>query len=86
MQIDTPLVVNHFTIKIPLPEKSTLQPYKSAHTSGKSKKCKHKFDKFTYYRVKEDEIIKLLYKDDDTYLLQGKYPFVDPESKLCSKK
>ena len=54
MQIDTPIVVNHFTIKIPLPEKATLQPYKSAHTSSKTKKSKHKFDKFTYYRINEN--------------------------------
>ena len=50
---DKPQAINHFTIKLPFPENGTLKPYKSAHTSGKVKKDKHKLDKFTYYKINE---------------------------------
>ena len=86
MDPELPKLINHFTIRIAFPEKGTLTPYKSAHSSTKGKKNKHKFNKFTYYRLNMEEVVKLLYKDDNTYLLQGKYPFTNPEAKLCEKE
>jgi hypothetical protein len=51
-----------------------------SHTGKASKKVnKHKFDRFTYYYLNDDKVMKVLYKDEVSYLLQGYYPFTDPE-------
>ena len=75
----------HFGAKIPLPAEATLSPYKCHHTSTKVKKSKHKFDEFTYYRIDGGKTIKLLFKDDTNYQLQGSFPFTDPEVSMQTK-
>jgi len=78
--------VIHFHSEIPLPETATIQPYKSQHTvtSKKSKKSKNKFDQFSYYQYPQEpeKIMKVLYKDNDNYLVNGYYPFVEPLSEI----
>ncbi len=70
----------HFQSKIEIPPTSTLKNYERNHTSVNKKKNKHKFDKFTYYRI-NNEIVKVLFLDDDNYIDFGKYPFIEPVSK-----
>lgn len=72
----------HFKVEIPMPPEATISAYKPHHTTTKLKKNKHKFDEFTYYRVDGDRIIKVLFKDDEHYQLQGEYPFTDPQIKM----
>ena len=75
----------HFGENIPLPADATLSPYKSHHTSTKVKKSKQKFEEFTYYRIEGGKIIKVLFKDDSNYQLQGSFPFTDPEVSMQTK-
>lgn len=77
-------MIQHFSIDIPLPELHTITPYQVSHTGKASKKVnKHKFDRFTYYYLNDDKVMKVLYKDEVSYLLQGYYPFTDPEVLSC---
>jgi hypothetical protein len=70
--------IQHFNAKIALPPTATLKNYERNHTSINKKKNKHKFDKFTYYKINQNEMIKILFLDDDNYLDFGKYPFTEP--------
>ena len=44
----------------------------------KLKKNKNKLTKFTYYKTKDGNIMKVLYINDNTYVLHGEYPFTEP--------
>jgi hypothetical protein len=65
-----------------LGSEATIEPYKPQHTtaSKKSKKSKKKFSEFSYYRFVEDKnkIIKVLFKDEHSYMVNSFYPFTDP--------
>lgn len=78
--------VLHFHQEIPLSEEATTTPYKPHHTSNssKSKKSKNKLDEFIYYRFGEDKskIMKVLFRDENSYMIAGYYPFTEPKDDI----
>ena len=76
MQADNK-IIKHFHYDFPLPNNSTMQPYASPPLPESKKKNKTKLTKFTYYKPNE-QIIKILFLDDERYIDQGNYPFTDP--------
>ena len=72
------ITINHFDQVLTLPKEVQLTPYVRNYATATKKKIKNKFDKFLYYRL-GDDILKILFVDDDHYINQGKFPFKEPE-------
>ena len=73
--------IAHFNYYIDLAENAKIEPYKSQHTK-KEKTNKKKLEKFTYYKLKDGRVMKVLYKNHETYVNQGYFPFIDPICKV----
>lgn len=77
--------IQHFGLELDIPVTAKIQEYTSLKAK-KDKKNKTKFDKFSYYKTKEGKIVKVLYRDNDSYVSLGEYPFLQPDVKVCQAR
>lgn len=74
-------VIDHFCLKIDLPETAKVEKYQPLGLK-KDKKNKQKYEKFSYYKTKDGKVMKVLFKDTENLIQLGQYPFTDPQMKV----
>jgi hypothetical protein len=65
-----PISLNILNNTLPLPEGSVIAPYITTHKKKQSKDSakRKKYNSFSYYKLKDDTIVKVLFLDAERYL------------------
>lgn len=74
-----PIKVNTLGMDIALPEGGSVTPYQVKNDKKQSKNAKQrqKYSHFSYYRLKDSTVLKILFLTADTYIEISRFPFVE---------
>lgn len=75
---DKPITLNTLGMEIALPEGATISPYETKNQKKQSKnaKQKQKYSHFSYYKLKDSTIVKILFITSETYIEISRFPFI----------
>lgn len=73
-----PIKINTLGMDIDLPEGASVSPYqiKNEKKLSKNAKQKQKYSHFSYYKLKDSTIVKILFLTAETYIEISRFPFI----------